>query len=342
MTGSLSNRRGPGSIDSRDLRGPHGVWRRRVGWLIAMAITSGGELASAHPDTWHTIELISAQMATGDRRAALFYARGMEYRLVERWSEAETDLRECLRQEPGFFAAARDLGPVLLSAGRLDDALEAARLAIECGKDRPPAGLAVAWVELARIQEARCEWTAVMAATDAAFRLVPKGEVDWYLLRERAWRSQGLMDQAIAELARGAQELRSTRLQSAWVDAQLEDGRAEESLATIERALRESRFRAPWLIRRARAHSLLRQPARARSDAVAALRELDDRLVPEEPDPTLLVQKGLALVLLDRREEAATQLRAAQSLGPPRDTLAPLELALVAVPPAPHPPSTSK
>ena len=32
------------------------------------------------------------------------------------------------------------------AAARLDEALEAARLAIECGKDRPPAGLAVAWV----------------------------------------------------------------------------------------------------------------------------------------------------------------------------------------------------
>jgi tetratricopeptide (TPR) repeat protein len=284
--------------------------------------------ASAHPDTWHTIELISAQIGTGDRRAALYYARGTEYRAVEKWAEAEADLRECLRQDPGFFPARKDLGAVLLSAGRKEEALAAASDAVRVAGDRSPASLASAWAELARIERARGAWPEVVAATDQALQLIPRGEVDWYLLREEAFRAQGNLDEAIADLARGDARLRSTLLRSAWVEALIEAGRAGESLAAIEAALADTRHQAPWLIRRACARASQGQTAEARLDWEAALVELAARLIPEDPDPALLVQKGLALVGLGRCEEAIVALEAARKILPDPTLLAPLERAL--------------
>lgn len=286
--------------------------------------------AAAHPDTWHTIELISAQIGTGDCRAALYYARGTEYRAIQKWMEAEADFRECLRQDPDFFPARKDLGPVLLSAGRTEEALVAAREAVRLAAGRPPASLASAWAELARVHRARSAWEEVVAATSHALTLVPRGEVDWYVLREEAFRAQGKLDEAIADLARGDARLRSTLLRSAWIDALIDAGRAAESLAAIEAALADTRYQAPWLIRRARARASLGQTDDARADWAAALVELAGRLVADDPDPALLVLKGLALVGLDRPEEAAAALETARTIFPDPTLLSPLERALSA------------
>jgi tetratricopeptide (TPR) repeat protein len=297
-----------------------------VGWLaLALAAAPPGR---AHPDTWHAIELISAQISTGDHRAPLFYARGTEYRTVEKWVEAEADLRECLRQDPGFFLAQKDLASVLLAAGRTEDAAAAAREAVRLATGRPAASQASAWAEVARVERARGAWSAVLAATDEALRLVPRGEVDWYLLREEAFRGQGRLDAAIEDLARGDTRLRSTLLRSAWLDALLEAGRAAETLAPIEAALAETRHQAPWLIRRARARASQGDLAAAQADWTTALAELESRLVPEDPDPTLLVQKGLALAGLGRRGDAAAALAAARAILPEPTLLAPLARAL--------------
>jgi tetratricopeptide (TPR) repeat protein len=300
---------------------------RRLAALLALA-----QPAAGHPDTWHTIELITAQIGTGDRRPALFYARGSEYRAVEKWAEAEADLRECLRQDPSFFPAQKDLGPVLLSAGRPDEALTAARDAVRLAAARAATSRASAWAELARIQGARGDWPAVVAATDEALRLVPRGEIDWYLLREQAFRAQGRLAAGITDLARGAGQLRSTLLRSVWIDALLDAGRASETLEPIEAALAETRHQAPWLVRRARARTLLGRKELARADGEAALAEVTARLVPEEPDPALLVVKGLALAGLGRRDEAVAALAATRALLNDPTLLAPLERVLAQAP----------
>jgi tetratricopeptide (TPR) repeat protein len=181
---------------------------------------------------------------------------------------------------------------------------------------------------VARIEKSRRAWPAVVAATEEALRLIPRGEVDWFLLREEAFRAQGKLEEAIADLARGDTLLHSTLLRSAWIDALLETGRATETLAPIEAAMADTRYQAPWLIRRARARARLGQTDAARTDWEAALNELNARLMPDEPDPSLLVLKGLALAGLGRREEAAAALKAAQGILPDSTLLAPLEREL--------------
>jgi len=310
--------------------GPRGhAWAllRKSGFFLHPALVAAvvwPALAEAHPDTWHTIELLSTQIATGDRRAPLFYARGTEYRTLEKWAEAEQDFRECLAQDTGFFPARKDLAMVMLSAGRPGEAAVAAHEAVAAGAGRPAASLAPAWANVARVERARERWAEVLAATDEALRLAPRGEVDWFLLREEAFRAQGRLADAVADLARGERLLRSSLLRSAWLDALLEAGRASETLAPIEAALAETRHQAPWLIRRARARARQGDMAAAQADWTAALAELESRLVPEDPDPTLLVQKGLALAGLGRRGDAAAALQAARAILPEPALLAPL------------------
>lgn len=209
-----------------------------------------GPATQAHPDTWHTIELLTERIATGDQRAALYYARATEYRSVEKWQEAEADLRHCLDQDPGFFQARLDLGPVLLAAGRPGDALEAAREAARSADHQPDRYRAAAWAGLARIERASQNWSEVLAATDQALRWAPRGEVDWYLLREEAFRGLGRLAEAIADLEQGEMVLHSSRIRLAWIDALIDLGRSAEALPLIDRAMAETPFQAPVLIRR--------------------------------------------------------------------------------------------
>ena len=284
--------------------------------------------AVAHPDTWHTIELLTERLAAGDHRAALYYARASEYQTVEKWSEAEADLKRCLETDPGFFQARLDLGPVLLAAGRPREALAAAEAAVQAADRQQARHRAVAWAGVARIQRAAADWPAVLAATDQALQCAPRAEVDWYLLRDEAFRHQGRLGEAVADLARGEAALHSSRIRLAWIDALLDSGRPAESLPLIDQAMAETPFQAPLLIRRGRARALLGQMPAANADWESALSAAETRLVPEEPDPGLLVVKGLALVELGRRQEAEKSLATARSLFPDPSLIGPLERAL--------------
>lgn len=308
------------------------TFRAALAAAIAHFIMTG-PATQAHPDTWHTIELLTERIATGDQRAALYYARATEYRSVEKWQEAEADLRHCLDQDPGFFQARLDLGPVLLAAGRPGDALEAAREAARSADHQPDRYRAAAWAGLARIERASQNWSEVLAATDQALRWAPRGEVDWYLLREEAFRGLGRLAEAIADLEQGEMVLHSSRIRLAWIDALIDLGRSAEALPLIDRAMAETPFQAPVLIRRGRARASLGRKTEAAADWEAALATADARLVPEEPDPGLLVVKGLALVELGRRAEAETALVSARSLFPDGSLVGPLERALNKNPP---------
>jgi len=305
-----------------------------------------GPSARAHPDTWHTIELLTERIATGDQRAAIYYARATEYRSVEKWMEAEADLRHCLARDSEFFQARLDLGPVLLAAGRPDEALAAAREAARMAEAQPDRHRAAAWAGVARIERTAGNWPGVLAATDQALRWAPRGEVDWYLLREEAFRGEGRLADAIADLARADAVLHSSRIRMAWIDTLIDSNRPADALPLIDKAMADTPFQAPLLIRRGRARASLGRRGEALVDWEAALAAANGRLVPEEPDPGLLVVKGLALAELGRHTEAESSLAAARSLFPDPSLVGPLERALsplprpskTPLPPAPLPP----
>jgi tetratricopeptide (TPR) repeat protein len=295
---------------------------------MAVGVLASVGAISAHPDSWHNIELLSQQIGAGDARPPLFYARATEYRAVDKFAEAEADLRECLRRDPSFLPARKDLALVLLAAGRVDDARAAARDAVAGATGKSASAVALAWSTLAHVELAGKEYAGVIEATREALKLTPRGQLDWYLMREAAFRALGRLDDAIADLRAGHDALKSSVLRTAWVDALIDAGRGREALATIEALLADVRYKAQWLIRRARVRQALNDTAGAALDLDAALGELDLRILPEDPDPTLLVERGMVWALKNNPHKARQELAHARKILPEPDVLAPLERLL--------------
>jgi tetratricopeptide (TPR) repeat protein len=299
-----------------------------MGTAVAAGVVLAAALGCAHPDPWHNIEVLTEQIRQGDTRPPLFYARGTEFRALSKLAEAEADFRECLRRDAAFLPARKDLAMVLLEAGRIADARTAAREAITLASGKSPAAAAAAWSTLARIELRGRNFPGVLDATREALKLVPRGELDWFLLREEAFRALGRLDEAVADLRAGSESLKSTILRTAWIDALLDAGRGREALPLIEAYVGQGPCKARWLIRRARVRQSLGDPEGAALDLDAALGELELRILPEDPDPTLLVERGMAWALKKDRPKAEQELARARSILPEPDVLAPLERLL--------------
>jgi tetratricopeptide (TPR) repeat protein len=293
------------------------------GLISGMLVLGGGRLV-AHPDPSHTIEAITAQIDAGDRRAPLYYSRGVEFRALGKLVEAERDFRSALEGDAAFLPARKDLAAVLLEQNKLDEAGQAANEAIRISAGKPAPSQASSWIVLARIELARGHFQGVLDATGQALRLVPRGELDWFLLRADAWRGLSRLDDAIADLKAGYDSLKSSVLRTAWLDALIDAGRGREALPVIEAEMAECRYKASWLIRRARVRLAGAETDAARNDLRAALGELELHIFPQEPDPMLLIERGMALALLGEKEKAARELEKVKEITTEPEVIAPL------------------
>ncbi|MGI8603455.1 MAG: hypothetical protein ACR2OZ_10705 [Verrucomicrobiales bacterium] len=300
-------------------------------WIVSSVMAVLGSVSLlAHPDPAHNIEQITAQIAAGDRRPPLFYSRGVEHRALGQLKEAERDFRECVNLDPAFVPARKDLASVLADQGRTNEALVFAQEAIRHAGAKSPPVQASCWSLLARIELARKDFKACIEATSEAFKLVPRGELDWFLLRAEAQQGLGCAEGAIADLKSGYDTLKSSVLRTAWLDALVEAGRGAEALPMIEAEMAECRYRASWLIRRARIRVAQKQTAAAKGDLHAALAELELHIFPDEPDPTLLVERGMVFALLGETKKAREELERVRSITSEADVGAPLEKLLAA------------
>jgi tetratricopeptide (TPR) repeat protein len=279
---------------------------------------------SGHPDPWHNIELITAEIDRGDHRPPLFYSRGVEYRAVGRFEEAEKDFEECLRRDAEFLPARKDLAAVRLERGRLDGAAATAREAISIASTKSAPIRASCSIILAKIELARRRFQDALDAIDEALKLVPRGELDWFLLRADALRALGRDDEAVTTLKQGHDALKSSVLRTAWLDALIRAGRGAEALPAIETEITECRYKASWLIRRARVNLAAGSQSAANADLRAALLELETHIHPDEPDPMLMIERGLALALLGDKSQASAELARIREITTEPEVLGPL------------------
>ena len=131
-------------------------------------------------------------------------------------------------------------------------------------------------------------------------------EID--LLHARLLLTNGKPARAAAVLKSAHQKHKSIVLRNAWIDAALSAKQISQVLPIIEEELTSTRFRASWLIRRARAKLTTNTPDKARSDLHSALQELNTRILPDRPDLTLIADRGLALALLGSNDLAQRDL----------------------------------
>jgi tetratricopeptide (TPR) repeat protein len=301
---------------------------KRTGLIWAAML--GATSLEAHPDPMHNIEAITAQIDAGDRRAPLFYSRGVEFRALGKFVEAEKDLRAAVDVDAGFLPARKDLASVLMEQNRLEDAQRTAEEAIKFSTGKPAATQASCWIVAARIALARSDSQQCLDATSQALQLVPRGELDWFLLRAEALRGLGRINDAIRDLKAGYDSLKSSVLRTAWLEALIDAGRGSEALPAIEAEMAECRYKASWLIRRARVRLAANETPAAKDDLRAALGELELHIFPQEPDPMLLIERGMALALLGEKEKAARELERVKAITTEPEVIAPLAKLLEA------------
>lgn len=288
--------------------------------LIALlsAVPPGG--LSAHDDVGSTIQVLDKKIAA-TATADLHYQRAAEYRAIRHLAEAEADLRKALALHPDHREARVALIQLL---GGAPEALTLAQTYLE--KARTPGEKLEARYLIARVAEQSDDRASALATCAEIQKHHPDHPAEIDLLHAHLLLQDGRSGDA-ADILKAAHQIhRSIVLRNTWIDAALAAGRTDETLPFIEEELTDSRFRASWLIRRARARFTQKEPEKAKADLEAALVELNARIQPDRPDLTLIADRGLALALLGDKDLARRDLTTLQ-----KSSLAPATYLFLAV-----------
>jgi tetratricopeptide (TPR) repeat protein len=276
-------------------------------WL-AMSVCPA---AFPHDSPEHEIETLTAKMAAAGKSADLLARRATEWRALGELNKAADDWREAITLEPRAIELHSELARVLIARGDLDEALNAVNSALDLPESDPER--ARLWMVRAEVHENAGRYQQALADCASAFGH-GTAQLDWYLTHARLQTRCGKYAECAADLKAGHEKTGSAVVEIEWIEAMIDAGHTHEALARIETHLARARWRAGWLIRRARALITRGDETRARSDLHIALAELERRLNLARPDPTLIVERGLALALIGKAQAAADDLAKAKQL----------------------------
>ena len=246
------------------------------------------------------------------RSAELLYRRACEYRALGKMLLAERDLHEALKLQDDFLPAITELSEVQLAQGHADEALTTVEHALQ--KTAAREDRAALWIIRSDIRVALQKFEPALADCQLACAERPD-QVDWQLKRSYLQSQLGRHRQRAAELKAAFEQTQSAVLKIEWVEALIDSGQVQAALTEIETELADCRWRSSWLLRRARAQDGLGNHAAAIDDLRVAILELDDRINPKRPDPSLLSDRGLAYALLGATKAATLDLSAARAAG---------------------------
>ncbi|HTI69958.1 MAG TPA: tetratricopeptide repeat protein [Candidatus Limnocylindria bacterium] len=277
-----------------------------AGWLAVVP------LAMAHAGPEHDIEELTDRLAKEGESADLYLQRAIEYQVLGKYSEATRDLEQAMRFDRRNPAIQRELGRTYFAAGKTNEALDTVTRAIGA----KPADLdhAALLVVRAEILRARKRYEKAADDVDLAVHLSP-GNVEWYLFRSQLQAHLKQTKERIAGLDEAIKETGSGVLETERVEALLDDGQFEPAMATIEKELEESRWKASWLLRRARVLISQGKKDEAKADLKKAAVEIELRLNVNTPDPSLLADRGLARELLGDKAGARKDYEDARDKG---------------------------
>lgn len=277
--------------------------------------------ALAHDSPEHKVAELSSEIARSGKTPALLMQRGTEHRVLGELAHAAADFESAFQLDPRLTVALKELSLVQLAQGKADLAL---RTINELLAKDTSADFLMARVE---IQAARKDYRAALQDCERAFQQ-PTANLEWYLLRAQLQRRLGLFADCLAGLREGLAQTGSAVLREECIDAMIDAGQHKAALALIEPELAESRWRSSWLLRRARARLGLGETKAAKRDLRSALKELNRRIVPDAPELTLVVDRGLAHALLGDTARALKDLRLVRTLSPDPAMLWRLEQSL--------------
>jgi tetratricopeptide (TPR) repeat protein len=282
--------------------------------------------ALAHDSPEHVIEILTARMSVAGERPDLLWRRATEHRVLGNLAGAAADLKRALKLNPACLPALTDLSRVQLAQGHQRRALWTLDRAFTLVRDE--LGRAPLRMLRAEIFLESGEPKKALVECDRALRHVDGAMPDWYLTRSQIQLRLGRYEEAVAGLKTGFERTGSAVLEVECIDAMIDAGRLDEALQRIEPILADSRWRASWLVRRARVRLAGGAVSAAHADLMAGLRELNQRLNSPRPDPGLLTDRGLASALLGDAVPARRDLAEAKKLGADAEMVRRLELAL--------------
>jgi tetratricopeptide (TPR) repeat protein len=287
-----------------------------------LASLSGSRLL-AHDSPEHEVELLTLKMSRTGKTASLLIRRAAEYKAIGELTKAAADLTEAIALEPKLPAAYADLSRVQFAQEKLTEACDSVTRALaltENAGERP-----ALFLLRAQIQAARGRANDALADCELSAR---RDDQDWYLIRSQLQGQLGKLEARAAGLKEGFERNGSIVLEIEWIEAMIDAGQYRPALQRIEQHLNQLRWRSSWLLRRARALKGLKSDFLP--DATAALSELNQRIRPEHPEPTLLLDRAMAFALLGRAAEATNDLAQAKKRGIPAASCARVETILKA------------
>lgn len=283
--------------------------------LRPLALLLGGLLSTccwAHEGPEHEIEELTEQMKVQGQSADLLVKRAIEYKVLGQFAEAAKDLEQALDLDEASVTAQRELSQAYFALGKTNEALSTVTRALRSGGDSlEQASLFAVRSDILR---ARREYAKALSDTNEAIRQHP-ANAEWYLIRSQLQAVLRLKAERVKGLEEGLAQTGSGLLQSEWVDALIENGQHTAAGEVIHKELQLSRWKASWLIRRARLRLESGQAEAARADLTAAIAELDRRLGSSASDALLLADRGLAYDFLGEKDDARRDYRAARSKG---------------------------
>lgn len=267
---------------------------------------------AAHEAPNRVIDDLTHRIEQSGPSPRLLTARAYEYRAVGALDAAAEDFHAALDRDPEYAAAVHGLARVYLDREDYTQAIATARRGLalsDAVDDEAPyhAIAARAFAAQGRWDESRNAWRAALRAS--------RPEVDWFIGEAECLARLGRISDRADALSDAVARNASAVLRRMRIAALIDAGDLEPAATQIERGLANTRWRASWLLLRARLRQAEGNVPAAQADAAHALEEIQLRLNPEFPDPYLFADAALAHALVGDRDRAWMCLRRAKALG---------------------------
>ena len=287
-------------------------------WKCAAVILSwvlvGTAPSWANPGHEVTIEELNAQIGQTPGLPELYFQRAWNYREIGKLAEARTDWGKTLELNPGFLPASRELARTDAAEGKADVGIARLRRAMAAAPADQAFHLPGCHSVLAELLLKQGKNADALKEAQAGLDRSPDVMLDLCLLRSEAQRRLGRWDDRVRDLSATMLKLRSFVVKTKWYDAMIDAGRGMEILPEIEQEIGNTRYQASWLIRRARIRHHA-EAGGAADDLTTALEEIKTRLRPDNPDLSLICDRGVILALQGDHAAATADLALARSQG---------------------------
>lgn len=277
--------------------------------MTFLAAAGFAAAAMAHPGLHHDIERVTLMIQDDPGRADLYLDRAVYERLDQQYEKALADLDTVRRLDPKNVPLLIERGLTLAAIGRDREAEKALTRYIESGPKSAPA-----FAGRASIRARTGRTTAAIADYDAAIAIEP--DVEYYLERGALQEKAGRWDDAAAGYGEGLARLGgAVNLRLALIRAEIEAGRPEAAVTTIDDAMARPGINTEWLLRKADVLEGMGRADDARAEREAALAEAD-RALEVRATGIHLMARAKVLLALGQTGGAEADLKAALDKSP--------------------------